>query len=306
MGFDARDWVDMNKLILIFLHFALTACLPSVSIEESTRQGFFADLRLSLQDAEELTFAEGIELQTVYDLTEPPFAWRALLSTAKVCLWQRALVNENASGLRLTSGPCTDDYDSKIISEATNIISLKASFDRELRFRYRESEQEKTQTISLLNLAKIILSSGDVLELEDRKEKFSSMASTRSGSSLRAYSENPNNSEQDLLGSLTDSYLEKTAVRCHQVNSDCEEVKANECQRCRYGYYEVVDHLCPQGGSKFCAPNKCGRKGEPACLRGIKHIQQEISTLCFADSPAGFCEAGLVPHCDENQILICL
>ncbi len=297
----------MTKFKKILFLLTLIACVPLASVDESVNLSFFADLRLSLLDTEEFILGEGLERQTTYHLTEPPFAWRVLLSTSKICLWQRALVNENASGLRLTSGPCTDDYESKMISEATNLVALKASFDRELRFRYRELEQEKVQSIPLLNLSKIILSSGEVFNLVDRKEKFSSMVDTRSGSGLRVYGESPNKlPEQHLLGTLSDSYLEKTAVRCHQVNTDCEDVKANECESCRYGYYEVVDHLCPQGGSKFCAPNKCGLKGEPACLRGIKHIQQEISTLCFADSPAGFCEEGLVPHCDENQILICL
>lgn len=294
----------MNKSIFSLLIMMITiACTPQASVEEWQKLSFFADLRLALLETEELRLGEGMAREMTYDLTEPPFAWRALLSTSKACLWQRAIVKEDASSLRLTAGACTDDYESKIISEVSQLNALKASFGRELRFRYRESDQEVVQSIMLLNLSVLNLSSGEVLRLEDKKEKFSSMSSTRRGSSLRIHSKM---SKEELLGSLTDSYLEKTAVRCHQVNSECEDILINECHRCRYGYYEVVDHLCPQGGSKFCAPNTCGKKGEPACLRGVKHLQQEISVLCFVDSPAGFCEEGLVPHCDENQILICL
>lgn len=113
------------------------------------------------------------------------------------------------------------------------------------------------------------------------------------------------NSTQFKIGSATDSYAKKTAKRCLKINESCETVGENLCDLCRYGWYEVVDYACPQGGSRFCGENKCGEKGEPACPSGKKVFGIEGVSLCFDDSEAGFCEGDLRPVCNEENILIC-
>lgn len=107
------------------------------------------------------------------------------------------------------------------------------------------------------------------------------------------------------IGSREDSFLKKSAKRCHQVNEDCETVGENLCEFCRYGWYDVVDFACPQGSSKFCGENKCGEKGEPACPSGKKVFGIEGVSLCFDDSEAGFCQGELRPVCNDENILIC-
>jgi hypothetical protein len=98
------------------------------------------------------------------------------------------------------------------------------------------------------------------------------------------------------LGQLSDRFARGTAIRCQQVNKDCETVGENRCEQCRYGWYEVVDFQSPQGGSKFCGQNHCGEKNEPACPRGVKVVNPE---------EAGICQNDLEPSPNLEKILIC-
>lgn len=113
------------------------------------------------------------------------------------------------------------------------------------------------------------------------------------------------NSSLFKIGKEDDAYSKKNAKRCFQVNENCETVGENLCEFCRYGWFEVVDYACPQGGSRFCGENKCGEKGEPACPSGKKVFSLEGVNLCFDDSEAGFCQGDLRPVCNEENILIC-
>lgn len=98
------------------------------------------------------------------------------------------------------------------------------------------------------------------------------------------------------LGKISDRFSQGSAIRCEQVNKDCQTVGENRCDDCRYGWYEVVDFQCPQGGSKFCGQNHCGEKNEPACPRGIKVVDLE---------DAGICQNDLEPKANADKILIC-
>lgn len=98
------------------------------------------------------------------------------------------------------------------------------------------------------------------------------------------------------LGKLSDRFSRGNAIRCHQVNKDCETVGENRCDECRYGWYEVVDFQCAQGGSKFCGQNHCGEKNEPACPRGIKVVHPD---------DAGICQSDLEPVLNGDKILVC-
>ena len=96
---------------------------------------------------------------------------------------------------------------------------------------------------------------------------------------------------------------------CHKVDGNCSDVVENTCHFCRYGHFEVVDHTCPQGGSKFCGEGRCGGRGEPACLRGRFYTtihERFQENPCQEHSPVGYCLPGLHPFCDENNILVCL
>ncbi len=107
-------------------------------------------------------------------------------------------------------------------------------------------------------------------------------------------------------GSWDDSYAERESHLCHDVSDDCRTVKAFECDKCRYGWFETVRASCPQGGPKFCGTDRCGERGWPACPRGFEYEAGIPENGCEKDSKAGFCQEGLVPTCDEKNILVCL
>lgn len=98
------------------------------------------------------------------------------------------------------------------------------------------------------------------------------------------------------LGKLADRFGQGSAIRCHHVNKNCETIGENRCDDCRYGWYEVVDYQCPQGGSKFCGQNHCGEKNEPACLRGTQVVDQDEQ---------GICQNDLEPVLNADKILVC-
>jgi hypothetical protein len=99
-----------------------------------------------------------------------------------------------------------------------------------------------------------------------------------------------------FLGQLNARFSNGQALRCHQVNAKCETVGDFRCNECRYGWYEVADYNCPQGGSKFCGQNHCGEKNEPACPRGYKLFQNEDT---------GICQGDLIPVYNGEHILVC-
>ena len=99
------------------------------------------------------------------------------------------------------------------------------------------------------------------------------------------------------IGRISDSFSNGQMKRCYQVNKECAQVGEDLCDRCRYGYFEVVDYNCPKGGSRFCGQNHCGEKNEPACPRGSK--------LAVEDSDLGICQNDLTAVRNSDHILIC-
>ena len=113
---------------------------------------------------------------------------------------------------------------------------------------------------------------------------------------LRINSESFNLRESKYLGKISDRVGHKSAIRCLQVAKDCQTVGEDRCDSCSYGWYEVVDYSCPQGGSKFCGQNHCGEKNEPACPRGKKTED---------NTDAGICQSDLSAVLNADHILIC-
>ena len=103
--------------------------------------------------------------------------------------------------------------------------------------------------------------------------------------------------ENYYLGRISDTFSNGQIKRCYQVNKDCERVGEDLCERCRYGFFEVVDYNCPKGGSRFCGQNHCGEKNEPACPRGSK--------TALEDGDLGICQNDLTPVRNSDNILIC-
>lgn len=98
------------------------------------------------------------------------------------------------------------------------------------------------------------------------------------------------------LGKLSDRLSRGSSIRCLQVDKSCRQIGEDRCDDCRYGWYQVVDYSCPQGGSRFCGQNHCGEKNEPACIRGTKIVESE---------DLGICQSDLSPVWNADHILIC-
>lgn len=130
-------------------------------------------------------------------------------------------------------------------------------------------------------------------------EKYQAMKEKRMVSGLkllRLTDDSFDFASNKYLGKLSDRFSRGNAIRCQQVSKDCQTIGESRCDECRYGWYEVVDFQCPQGGSKFCGQNHCGEKNEPACPRGIKVVDP---------LEAGICQSDLEPTLNLDKILVC-
>lgn len=96
--------------------------------------------------------------------------------------------------------------------------------------------------------------------------------------------------------SKTKSPYWKTRIQCLKVDKEGAVVGENLCSRCAYGAYEVVDYTSQLKNSFFCGPNFCGKKNEPACIRGGKTQNPEED---------GICEENLTVVKSAENILLC-
>lgn len=181
----------------------------------------------------------------------------------------------------------------------------------------RHEKTERIITLPLLNLSKNKVLVEGRLEVETssyQKKRFSS------GIKLRKYPgmifwpmENGDRFYRSKktkltgLGKKTDSFPDGTLVVCHKVNHKCKTVQEYSCDRCRFGWFEVVQgRKCKQGGTKFCGPNLCGAKGWPACFRGYEYVEKKKENYCYDGSKVGFCQEGMDTYCNSDKILVCL
>ena len=99
--------------------------------------------------------------------------------------------------------------------------------------------------------------------------------------------------------------LIKNGEFCYQVDDDCSVIKKNTCNQCENGWHEIIDTKCPSKLSRKCGADKCGQKGESACIRGSATVGLDPNFYCINDSPFGFCQEGLRVMC-VNEVLVCI
>lgn len=100
-------------------------------------------------------------------------------------------------------------------------------------------------------------------------------------------------------------YSEENYKFCYRVDRTCKIVMNFECQKCKNGWYSIVDFKCNKGGSKLCGTSSCGMRNQPACPRGESFEEAGDLNFCFRGSKAGICQDGLETYCDGNKVLIC-
>lgn len=86
---------------------------------------------------------------------------------------------------------------------------------------------------------------------------------------------------------------------CHDVKDDCSEASESRCDRCEHGWHEVPN-ACPRG-PKYCGVISCGKKGGPACRRGMRWQRTEVNFDCRTNSSYAYCARGLKVVCEGQK-----
>lgn len=138
----------------------------------------------------------------------------------------------------------------------------------------------------------------------ERSEAFQSSVQRQYGRAVMILADLKQKVDQPLLmGERESDWHKKDLISCQTVNDECEK-SISTCERCRFGYFEVLNG-CPGGGPKFCGVDQCGRKGQPACRRGFLYQNGELTKMdCREDSSFGFCQKGLRVRC-QGSLAIC-
>lgn len=285
----------MIKSLTFLLLFILVSCSqnknnwPEIDYQ-LTKEWIFAqeisDLKVKDQ---EITRPPGA-LQLILSLLIPEVGG---LSLSRHCVYYKVPYKKNLGILTITKNEgiekCPEIPQEKFWLSLENVSKLSLSYNRfKLTMKLKWENEDKVLSLPLVNIRE-----GKIhqkFSAEKEKSLYPGMRFLRLNDDSFDYASNR------YLGKLSDRFSAGSAIRCHQVNKDCESIGENRCEECRYGWYEVVDFQCPQGGSKFCGQNHCGEKNEPACPRGIKAEESE---------DIGICQNDLEPVLNADKILVC-
>ena len=283
------------SLLILFSSCVMNSKQSQMSVSEFdlklTKEWIYATAIAKLKyNNEVITRPPGFE-QLVMELIIPSIGG---LSSVKQCLYFQAPYKEKIGFLKVQQikyqAECADlASEDKILAFLEGINNFKISvIDNKIIMDFNYNKK----------LTKIIIPTPNI-ELGLIHEKYRPLTEKRMISGLRLLKLNDDSfdfASNKYLGQLSDRFANGSAIRCQQINKDCETVGENRCEQCRYGWYEVVDFQCSQGGSKFCGQNHCGEKNEPACPRGVKVVDLE---------DAGICQNDLVPTSNLEKILVC-
>lgn len=134
-------------------------------------------------------------------------------------------------------------------------------------------------------------------------EKFQSFVQKKWGRAVMILTPNSEAESINYRGNLKDEWGQKNLFLCQNVSDDCD-VSTSECDKCRYGFFQVPNG-CLQGGPKYCGVDQCGRKGMPACQRGFVYQNQTMEKMdCRLDTSFAFCRRGLRVRC-QGSLAVC-
>lgn len=286
-------------LLLLTLLFILTSCLDLKKDEATLSE---VDYKISSEwiytqkiegpkiNGEVMQRPPGVE-QYVMGLTLPG---AGDLSRKLHCVYYQIPYKSKLGKLSIFEIKNSEDCPETAPSDETflsldNITQFKVTLQNfKLKLEFEKDKKQNSIDVALYNM-----------KLGDIHEKYLPVKEKRLFSGMRLLKLNDESFDLDknkYLGKITDRFSRGSAIRCHQVNKNCETVGENRCGECRYGWYEVVDFNCAQGGSKFCGQNHCGEKNEPACPRGNKVVTED---------EAGICQNDLEPVANADKILVC-
>ena len=287
----------MIKLILFFISFLLYACHPN-SVEENNTA---MEMKLynewlysfKIQDLKEngvtITRPPGVE-QLIIRLTIPTDGGASFKTH---CVYYQVPYKKIEGLLKIqelkmeVSCPEISSGESWAIIDKISDMTVTLE-DFKLHLDFMRNHKKLNWLFLLPNIDNGLVH--EKYQAVKEKKLYSGM------SILRISEESFDNLNNKYLGKLGDRVSRGSAIRCQQVDKNCQTVGDDRCDDCRYGWYQVVDYNCPQGGSKFCGQNHCGEKNEPACPRGTKVVGGE---------DAGICQSDLTAVMNADHILIC-
>lgn len=283
-------------LSLIFLLSCSESGLKSQSLAEvdwllSSEWIYALKIEGPQYNNEEITRPPGVE-QLVMSIILPDLGG---LNSKHQCLYYTVKFKEKKSSFRIQEfknvDKCPEISDNErenfvYIEDIDNLKLALKSYQILLNFKYNKKD----------SFIEIMLPNIEEGLLHNKYESITSKSLKPGLKLLRLTEESFDFASNKNLGKLSDRFSLGTAIRCQQVDKNCESVGENRCEKCRYGWYEVVDFQCPSGGSKFCGQNHCGEKNEPACPRGTRVVPIE---------EAGLCQSDLEPVANFEKILVC-
>jgi len=172
--------------------------------------------------------------------------------------------------------------------EIEDVVQVKYFFEDEklkLNFEVKEGHQNKKITWSF-----------PMININDGPSTFHKFLPEKKNKKLPLLTIITSNEAQFEDNRYKDFASSKGQVfRCRRLNSECQIAGEDLCEKCPYGSFPAVGEECATDYDRYCGPNFCGEKGEPACPRGLKTKESDDD---------GFCEEGSVPQF-ENSLLIC-
>ncbi|WP_372655774.1 hypothetical protein [Halobacteriovorax sp.] len=248
------------------------------------------------------------------NIERPAGSWQRLLTSDNFCLNYKIPLLKKNGVLQLVStskeGECPKLPSTKEIISIEGISNLKIKFTTDhiqgksvrngiygINLNYDYNAKNRNLNIVLPNKER------SKSYIKTKLIKYSSSGTYRQDKGVRI--------TQDSMKKLRTSlwygeWESKEITFCERKNDQCEIVGNSNCDECLYGWDYLVDFNCSGGGSKACSPVECGKKGKPACVRGIQWSGRDMRELCFNDSPAGFCQDDLKTICGEDGVLICI
>jgi hypothetical protein len=288
----------MKYLLLILIILGASACLPtrsSIGSAEEAEMKIYHEWLYS-QKIEELKYngeiitrPPGIE-QLLFRLVIPADGG---VNFKTHCVYYQVPYKKIIGLLKVmekkNNTSCPGVSSGEVWLEFQNLTELKVKLENfKLILEFKYNGLKKAWNFLLPNIANGVVHE----KYQPAKEQKLYPALTL----LRINEESFDNNRNRYLGNLNDRLSTGSAIRCQQVDKKCQDIGENRCESCKYGWYEVVDYNCPQGGSKFCGQSHCGEKNEPACPRGKSITEDEDNGICQSDLTAVF---------SADHILVC-
>ncbi len=288
----------MKLIITLFMILGLSSCLflgKEIGAKTEDEMKIYNEwlYAYKLQDlktnGEMITRPPGIS-QLLFRLTIPT---EGGLSLKTHCVYYQVPYKKIPGLIKIeelkTDATCPDVGSGESWLEIKNVKDLTVSLSNfKITFDFKIQDQKKSWKFLLPNIEDGLVHE----KYQPVKEKKLYPGMTF----LRINEDSFENQNNKYLGKLSDRFSRGSSIRCLQVDKNCQNIGEDRCNECRYGWYQVVDYQCPQGGSKFCGQNHCGEKNEPACPRGIKVVEGEDT---------GICQNDLTAVMNADHILVC-